>query len=106
MLRWEDALFVNGIGAVVGIMEFLFEYLMFLAQAVTVVVALLIVISSLASLGSRGQVKGDRGRLTVKKINDLIKDLRYALEASTMDPDQAKKARKQEIKRKRRKVKN
>lgn len=98
MLRWEDALFVNGIGAVVGIMEFLFEYLMFLAQAVTVVVALLIVISSLASLGSRGQVKGDRGRLTVKKINDLIKDLRYALEASTMDPDQANKARKQEIK--------
>ena len=79
-------------------MEFLFEYLMFLAQAVTVVVALLIVISSLASLGSREQVKGDRGRLTVKKINDLLKNLRHTLEASTMDPDLAKKARKKEIK--------
>ena len=31
-------------------MELLFEYLMFLAQAATVVVALLVVISSLASL--------------------------------------------------------
>ncbi len=71
---------------------------MFLAQAVTVVLALLIVISSLASLGSKGQVKGDRGRLTVKKINDLIKDLRHALEATTMGPDHSKKARKQEIK--------
>ena len=71
---------------------------MFLAQAITVVVALLIIISSLASLGSKGQLKGDRGRLSIKKINDLIKDLRYALEASTMDPADAKKIRKQEIK--------
>jgi len=71
---------------------------MFLAQAITVVVALLIIISSLASLGSKGQPKNDRGRLSIKKINDLIKDLRYALEASTMDPADAKKIRKQEIK--------
>ena len=79
-------------------MDFLFEYLMFLAQAVTIVIALLIIISSIAGMSSKSQMRGDRGRLSVQKVNDLIKDLRYALEANTMDPSHVKKARKQEQK--------
>ena len=79
-------------------MEFLFEYLMFLAQAATVVVALLIVISSLASLSSRGQPKSSEGRLTIHKLNDHIRDLKYSLESSVIDSDLVKKARKQEAK--------
>jgi len=79
-------------------MEFLFEYLMFLAQAATVVVALLIVISSLASLRSRGQPKSNEGRLTIHKLNDHIRDLKYSLESSVIDSDLAKKARKLESK--------
>ena len=79
-------------------MEFLFEYLMFLAQAATVVVALLIVISSLASLGSRGQPRTNEGRLSIHKLNDRIRDLKYSLESSVIDSDLVKKARKQEAK--------
>ncbi|MDC0213378.1 protease SohB [Gammaproteobacteria bacterium] len=79
-------------------MDFLFEYLMFLAQAVTIVIALLIIISSIAGMSSKNQSRGDRGRLSVQKVNDLIKDLRYALEANTMDPGHVKKARKKEQK--------
>ena len=79
-------------------MEFLFEYLMFLAQAATVVVALLVVISSLASLGSRGQPKTNEGRLRIHKLNDRIRDLKYSLESSVIDSDLVKKARKQEAK--------
>ena len=79
-------------------MEFLFEYLMFLAQAATVVVALLIVISSLASLGSRGQSRTNEGRLSIHKLNDRIRDLKYSLESSVIDSDVVKKARKQEAK--------
>lgn len=71
---------------------------MFLAQAVTIVIALLIIISSIAGMSSRSQMRGDRGRLSVQKVNDLIKDLRYALEANTMDPSHVKKARKKEQK--------
>ena len=79
-------------------MELLFEYLMFLAQAATVVVALLVVISSLASLGSRGQPKTNEGRLRIHKLNDRIRDLKYSLESSVIDSDLVKKARKQEAK--------
>ena len=79
-------------------MEFLFEYLMFLAQAATVVAALLIVISSLASLGSRGQPRANEGRLSTHKLNDRIRDLKYSLESSVIDSDLVKKARKQEAK--------
>ena len=79
-------------------MEFLFEYLMFLAQAATVVVALLIVIYSLASLGSRGQSRTNEGRLSIHKLNDRIRDLKYSLEMSVIDSDVVKKARKQEAK--------
>ena len=79
-------------------MEFLFEYLMFLAQAVTVVVALLVVMSSLASLSSRGQSRTNEGRLSIHKLNDRIRDLKYSLESSVIDSDLVKKARKQEAK--------
>ena len=79
-------------------MEFLFEYLMFLAQAATVVVALLIVISSLASLGSRGQPRTNEGRLSIHKLNDRIRDLKYSLESSVIDSDLVKRARKREAK--------
>ena len=79
-------------------MDFLFEYLMFLAQAVTVVVALLVVMSSLASLSSRGQSRTNEGRLSIHKLNDRIRDLKYSLESSVIDSDLVKKARKQEAK--------
>ena len=79
-------------------MEFLFEYLMFLAQAATVVVALLIVMSSLARLGSRGQPNTNEGRLRIHKLNDRMRDLKYSLESSVIDSDLVKKARKQEAK--------
>ena len=79
-------------------MEFLFEYLMFLAQTATVVVALLIVMSSLARLGSRGQPNTNEGRLRIHKLNDRMRDLKYSLESSVIDSDLVKKARKQEAK--------
>ena len=79
-------------------MGFLFEYLMFLAQAATIVIALLIVISALASLGSKGQSKANEGRLTTLKLNDRIRDLKYSLESKISDSSLVKKVRRQEAK--------
>ena len=79
-------------------MGFLFEYLMFLAQAATIVIALLIVISALASLGSKGQSKTNEGRLTILKLNDRIRDLKYSLESKISDSSLVKKVRRQEAK--------
>ena len=71
---------------------------MFLAQAITIVVALLIVVSSVASLGTGGQRSPEKGRLSIKKVNDKIQDLRYSLEENTLDPGDLKKTRKKEAK--------
>ena len=59
-------------------MDYVFDYLMFLAQAVTVVVAIVVVASFVAGVKVRQQ-GGDRGYLVVTKLNDRLRSLRYAV---------------------------
>ena len=64
-------------------MTFLYEYLMFLGQVVTLVIGFIVVASFLASLGNRAQ--SDRqGHLQVQKLNEQIRDLRFAMESRLM----------------------
>ncbi len=79
-------------------MDYLYEYLVFLAQAVTIVVALLIVISSMVSLGQRQSHQVEQGYLQVQKLNDRIKNLRHAMEGSLLPADAVKKQHKKEAK--------
>ena len=78
-------------------MTFLYEYLMFLGQVVTLVVALLVVVSFLTSLSGRSQ-SGSQGHLQVQKLNERIRDLRFSMERHLLTPDQAKKQHKLELK--------
>ncbi len=65
-------------------MEYLIEYGMFLAKALTVVVAMVFVIAAVAAAGSR--VRGGRQpRIKVHRLNDHVDDLRDALRASVLD---------------------
>ena len=86
-------------------MEYLYNYLMFLAQAVTIVVALVVIISSIASLGQKPGVPEDAGMLLVIKLNDRLRDLRHAMEASLLPPDALKKQLKVEEKQRAQKEK-
>ena len=53
-------------------MTFLYEYLMFLGQVVTLVIGFIVVASFLASLGNRAQ-SGRQGHLQVQKLNEQIR---------------------------------
>jgi serine protease SohB len=78
-------------------MTFLYEYLMFLGQVVTLVIGFIVVASFLASLGSRAQ-SGSQGHLQVQKLNEQIRDLRFSMESHLLTSDQAKKQHKSELK--------
>ena len=79
-------------------MSFLYEYLMFLGQVVTLVIGFLVVVSFLVSLTNRAS-SGEQGHLQVRKLNDRLRDLRFSMESHLLTPDQAKKQHKAELKR-------
>ena len=79
-------------------MSFLFEYLIFLAEVVTIVVALLVIISSVASLSLRQHGDADAGHLSVTKLNDRFRNLRHVMESNLLPHDAVKKQHKQEAK--------
>lgn len=63
-------------------MDFLFDYLGFLARAATIVVAIVIVIGAIASAGHRRAHRPHRprGHIEVTPLNDVLRDMRHVLE--------------------------
>lgn len=63
-------------------MDFLFDYLGFLARAATIVVAIVIVIGAIASAGHRRAHRPHkpRGHIEVMPLNDVLRDMRHVLE--------------------------
>ena len=78
-------------------MEFLADYASFLAKTLTVVLAILVVLLTVAALRGRGRNRSS-GQLNVHKLNDFYKGLRDRLEQSVIDKDQLKSQRKAEAK--------
>lgn len=85
-------------------MEFLSEYGLFLAQAITVVVAIGAVIILIAAAGQRQKAESE-GHLELRKLNDRYRDLRDAIREATLEPAQRKEHRKVEKKREKREAK-
>ena len=77
-------------------MEFLAEYASFLAKTVTLLVAILVLLVTLAALRGRGRKTA--GQLQVSKMNEFYKGLRDKLEQSLLSKDQLKSLRKQQAK--------
>jgi len=77
--------------------DFFTEYASFLAKTVTLVIAILVVLTSFAALRSKGRRKS-AGQLQVSKLNDFYKGLRERLEQTLLDKDQLKALRKGEAK--------
>ena len=83
--------------------EFLSEYGLFLAKAVTIVVAILMIISVAAATAQSRQRRDHKGEIQVTPLNDFYEDLRDALRHNVLDKDELKeieKARKKEEKEK------
>ena len=80
-------------------MEFLFEYLGFLAKAATVVIAALIIISSVAAMGAHRVMRSSsRGHIEVVALNEHLQDMRRAIEEAALPSAVVKKRRKSDAK--------
>jgi serine protease SohB len=78
-------------------MEYLFDYLVFLAKAITVVIAIVLVLSLLSSLRLR-RATADGGHLEVRQLNRRLKDFKRSLQQAFSHPAQIKKLLKREAK--------
>ena len=78
-------------------MDFLSEFGLFLAQAVTIVAAIGVIIVLIAAVSSRQRGEGG-GRVDVQRLNDRYRDLQEAIREATMDPASRKEVLKAERK--------
>ncbi len=85
-------------------MEHVYQYLVFLAEAVTVVIAVLVVLSAIVSLSMRRH-SSEPGHLEVRKLNDRLEALRNSVQEVLLDPASFKKARKADAKNKKQEAK-
>jgi serine protease SohB len=74
--------------------EFFFEYGLFLAKAITIVVAIVAVILLIVVLASRKQGEG-KDTLEIKKLNKKYDDMAAALNANILEKDEFKKFQKE-----------
>ena len=74
-------------------MEFLIEYGLFLAKVVTIVVALVVLVTLLISARQPGP-QGEPGRLEVKHLNDAYEQVTKSLNQAMMSPEEQKAAQK------------
>ena len=80
-------------------MEFLFEYLGFLAKTATIVVAALIVLSAMvATSAHRAMRKPAAGHIEITLLNDRLRDMGRVIEEASLSHAAAKKQRKREAK--------
>ena len=78
-------------------MDFLHEYGLFLAEALTIVVAILLVAFGLFALGQRGRA-ADEGHIEVTKVNERYKEFRNTMRRALLGEDEFKRESKAERK--------
>ena len=79
-------------------MEYLIQYGMFLAKAVTIVVAIVIVLGAIAANGSRQKKGGKKGSIKVTPLNEHYEDMKEVLRHSILDKNELKLTHKAEKK--------
>lgn len=79
-------------------MEFIYEYGLFLAQAVTLVAAILIAVAGLVSMGHRQKAEQHEGHIEIRNLNDKYGQIGDSIEHMVTDPDTFKQLKKAEKK--------
>jgi serine protease SohB len=80
-------------------LEFLIDYGMFLAKAITIVLSIGVVAGLIASAGQKNKKGEKKGKIRVTQINEHIDGLRDTLRASILDKEQLKEIEKTEKKK-------
>lgn len=75
-------------------MEFIYEYGLFLAQAITLVAAILILITGVVSIGQRQRADQHEGHIEIRDLNEKYRHINDAVCNVVDDPEQLKAQRK------------
>jgi serine protease SohB len=77
-------------------LEFITEYGLFLAKVATLVVAFIVVLSSLVAAGTRGKraALAGKGSISIVRLNDELDDMRDSIRKSVLDKNQFKQEQK------------
>lgn len=86
-------------------MDYLFEYGLFLAQAVTIVAAILILVVGLVSIGMRQRGDLHEGHIEIRDINEKYRHIGEIIRSSVDDPETLKLRKKAEKKNEKAKAK-
>ena len=74
-------------------MEFLLDYAGFLLRAVTVLIVVLVIVLTAASL--KGRQRSKEGELEIRSVNDRLEDIKEGMQESLLDKAELKKLAKQ-----------
>ncbi len=85
-------------------MEFLSEYGLFLAESVTIVIAILLVVGFMVAIGQRHRGP-EEGHLEIRKLNDRYEGYHEAMHHAVLNEGDFKKEQKEEKKRHKREAK-
>src|SRR5688572_31740954 len=77
-------------------MEFIHEYGLFLAKAVTVVIAIILVMVAVTGLLMRGKQRIAEGHIEIKHLNERLQEMREALQLVVLDKSGLKQLAKAE----------
>lgn len=75
-------------------MEFIYEYGLFLAQAVTLVAAILILVAGLVSIGQRQKAEQHEGHIEIRNLNEKYRNIGESIQQVVADHDVLKDQRK------------
>ena len=79
-------------------MEYIFEYGLFLAQAITFVAAFLIVVAGVITLGQRQRSEHHEGHIEVRDVNEKYRDIGRHIQQMVVEPELLKESKKAEKK--------
>jgi serine protease SohB len=79
-------------------LEFIYEYGIFLAQAATLVVAVLVLVAGLVAIGQRQRSEQHEGHIEIRSLNERYRQIGNSIRHVTSDPHDFKARRKAEKK--------
>ena len=78
--------------------EFLSEYGLFLAKALTIIIGIIVVIAVAAAAAQSRQQGDTKGEIAVTPLNEFYEDLQEAIKHNVLSKDELKSDRKQKKK--------
>lgn len=78
-------------------MDLIYNYGLFLAEAITIVIAILVVVGGVVAIGQRSR-HDDEGHIEIRKLNERYQDFRHAMQHALLNDKERKKQEKAERK--------